>query len=373
MSSWQFFLWFKVSQFFSKKMTPRKNKLTTVSILQPILSGDPHLGNNLEANLVARSDLVREWIWLIDNNDQDALRICKKLKKKYFKKNILIEICPLARSDQNPKMFKLILGLRKVKSSITAVLDDDTVLPDFGLDTATLPLNNNSVGLVYGLPYYQSFTNIWSSLVAGFVNSQSLLTYVPYLFFNPPVTINGMFYAVRTKTLRKIGGFSGLEDQLCDDVAIANRVKKNHLQLVQSQVLHPIYTQVENGKEFFQLLKRWFIFPKISLLPELGVLQLLTLITIVLFPLFWPFVFILWLVVSGSSWVWAIIALFIQTGIDFLFLKQFLPNTGPWWWTFFARIVVPPVIIMALLSKNEIIWRGKLIQIRADNKIRIYD
>ena len=40
-----------------------------VSILQPILSGDPTLPQTLAHNLAARSTYAREFIWLVDEDD----------------------------------------------------------------------------------------------------------------------------------------------------------------------------------------------------------------------------------------------------------------------------------------------------------------
>ena len=74
-------------------------------------------------------------------------------------------------------------------------------------------------------------------MVACFVNSHSLLTYIPYLQFSPPLTINGMFYCIRRTVLDGVGGFDGLEETLADDFAIARRMRQHGLRLLQTPLL----------------------------------------------------------------------------------------------------------------------------------------
>ena len=79
----------------------------------------------------------------------------------------------------NPKMVKLIEGARLATGDVFCVLDDDTVLPDGGLEQCLPYVDDPGVGLAFGLPYYVNFSNLWSSLVSYFVDSHSLLTYMP--------------------------------------------------------------------------------------------------------------------------------------------------------------------------------------------------
>ncbi|MFN8477910.1 MAG: glycosyltransferase [Kouleothrix sp.] len=92
------------------------------------------------------------------------------------------------------------------QGDVLCVLDDDTRSPDGAFECAALP-GQPCAGLVFGLPFYTSFGTFWSRLVAYFVNSNSLLTYVPYTMLRAPITINGMFYALRRRTsLMRLAG-----------------------------------------------------------------------------------------------------------------------------------------------------------------------
>ena len=122
---------------------------------------------------------------------------------------------------------------------MVCVLDDDTRLPDWGLEQCLPFLDRPGVGLAFGLPYYRHFGNLWSALVSLFVNGQSLLTYVPYTALSEPFTINGMFYALRREVLDAVGGFAGLEGILADDFAVASRLREHGYRLAQTPLATP--------------------------------------------------------------------------------------------------------------------------------------
>ena len=152
-----------------------------------------------------------EFIWLIDSDDPTAQTVCRELAVTHGHHPVEIVTLPPPGQRDNPKTIKLIAGLAHARGDIICVLDDDTRLPDWGLEQCLPFLNQPRAGLAFGLPYYSSFGTIWSSLLALFVNDQSLLTYIPYTAFAEPFTINGMFYATRRDVLERVGGFTGLE------------------------------------------------------------------------------------------------------------------------------------------------------------------
>ena len=165
---------------------------------------------------------------------------------------------PPPAPDVNPKMLKLIEGAKLAHGGVLVVLDDDTRLPDGGLEQCLPYLRQPHVGLAFGLPYYVSFQNVWSSLIAYFVNSNSLLTYIPYLQLTKPFTINGMFYAIRREVFEQVGGFAGLEGFLADDFAIARRIQAHGYELAQTPLRHAISTHVAGASHYLSLMQRWF-------------------------------------------------------------------------------------------------------------------
>ena len=235
-----------------------------MSILQPILSGDPTLPQTLGHNLAARSTYAREFLWLVDEDDAAGQEICAALIAAYPGVTVRLLLQPAPPQGVNPKTFKLVNGLAAARGDVICVLDDDTMLPDGGLEQCLPYLNHPGAGLAFGLPYQVNFSNAWSSLIALFVNANSLPTYVPYASLHEPVTINGMFYALRRSVLDEMGGFKGLEPILADDFAVAQRVRSHGLHLVQTPLRHAISTQVPSLRRYLSLMQRWFIFPRVA-------------------------------------------------------------------------------------------------------------
>jgi ceramide glucosyltransferase len=289
----------QVVRFFRRPVPERQRPPRLVSILLPVMSGDPTMPTCLEENLQMQTAFPVEFHWLLDNNDTEAERIAADLMARYPERTVILHRCPPADGRSNPKMVKLVQGYPETRGEVVCVLDDDTVLPDFGLDTCLAYLDKPGVGLAFGLPYYRHFANLWSALVSCFVNGTSLLTYVPYTVLTDPFTVNGMFYAARREMLDAVGGFEGLEGVLSDDFAIGQRFRENGYKLAQTPVRHGIRTYVRDSRHYYGLIRRWFVFPRESLLRHLhgrdlavllalgigaNVLPLLALGTLAVFP-----------------------------------------------------------------------------------------
>jgi ceramide glucosyltransferase len=230
-------------------------------------------------------------------------------------------------------------------------------------------LDQEGVGLSFGIPYYVNYSNLWSSLVSSFVNAQSLLTYIPYLYFSQPLTINGMFFVIKKKVLQHIGGFDGLETQLCDDVAIAERVRRYGLELKQTSVRHAISTTVVSGQVFHQLLLRWLIFPKVSLLPNFLLQHVFVFMITVFFPVFLPVLMILATIFRPEIWLLTSAYWVLLLCIFWRLNRKFLYQAGRLLGMIGVQLIVPWYVLLALLHKNQITWRGKRIEVLASNKI----
>lgn len=226
-----------------------------VSVLQPIRSGDPLLENMLSENAIANPDV--ELRWLVDEDDPVAQEICGRLAAHYDQARV--DFMPPVPQGANPKAYKLARALAECRE-LVAVLDDDTVLPEGALGAAVGELSRGD--LVTGIPVYRRGTTIWSRLVAGFVNGNALLTYLPMARISPPVTINGMFSLTRRDELQALGGFAAIERGLCDDYELAQLYRRAGLRIVQSAVTHPLATTVPDARRYLGLQRRWLLFAR---------------------------------------------------------------------------------------------------------------
>ncbi len=243
-----------------------------VTLLQPILSGDPFLEEALRRNLRSTPPSAR-FLWLIDEADAEARLLTGRLRDE-APERVEILVCPPVVGNVNPKIAKLQHGLAAVATPFLAVLDDDTILSDDTLGKALFALRTCT--LYTGLPCYLPGGNFWSALVAYFVNNNSILTYLPLLPLVGPLTINGMFYVVETQTLRKMGGFTSILDQLCDDYALARHVRAHGGVIRQSATAHYLRTTVPSAGAYLRLMHRWFVFARVLVGDQpLGVVLLL--------------------------------------------------------------------------------------------------
>ncbi len=364
-----------VVRFFRQPHPPMTHDPGLVSILQPILSGDPTLAEGLEQNLRFRSSYQREYLWLVDDDDAEGQSICTTLAQRYPQQHVRVLTLPRPGERQNPKMIKLIEGARQARGDVICVLDDDTRLPDDGLEQCLPWLDQMRVGLAFGLPYYVNFGNFWSSVLSVFVNGHSLMTYVPYTAVTEPFTINGMFYALRRTTLDAVGGFEGLETTLADDFAVAQRLRQHGFRLVQTPICHGISTTVNGSAHYLSMMRRWFIFPRESLMRYLGLRERVVLHGLALVPAFLPAILVLVALFKPSRRTLSITILpiiydlLIFTHLNRRYLRHATP--GRWMWLApFVQIAFPFELIVALVSPQRINWRGHIMQVERGGGFR---
>ena len=96
-----------VVRFFEQRIPPRQSaESQLVSILQPILSGDPTLATCLEQNIQLLSHYQLEYLWLVDSNDYEGQRICLELMQRYPHRNVQLILVSPQGERVNPKVIK---------------------------------------------------------------------------------------------------------------------------------------------------------------------------------------------------------------------------------------------------------------------------
>jgi ceramide glucosyltransferase len=344
-----------------------------VSILQPVLSGDPALAAGLAASLDAPSAYPREILWLLDSDDLAAQTICAALIAARPRADARVILLEPPGPRENPKLVKLVAGARAAQGEVICVLDDDTRLPPYGLEQLLPALDAPGVGLAFGLPYYVSFDNLWSALVASFVNSSSLTTYLPYASLGQPLTINGMCYAMRREVLASIGGFTGLEQIVADDFAVAQRVRAGGYRLAQTGLRHAIATTVDDPGAYARLIQRWLIFPRESLMRHLAPRDLARFYIVTLAPLAGPWLALVGALSRGPARALGL-AYLAYSYVIFAHLEAtYLGRPTPRRWRWLVPLVgllTPAQALAALVAPQRISWRGHLIAIEPGGGMR---
>ncbi len=355
--------------------------LSSVTVVQPILSGDRLLAQQLMTNRERLPDEVRI-VWLVDCSDAEGRRIAAQLAPMC--PNVVVQLCPDATSDVNPKSFKLQLALDQITTEYLAVLDDDTTLHASSLVAALDLLEQHE--LYTGLPQYRADSGRASRLLAHFVNNNAVLTYLPLLNFVPSVTINGMFYVLRTAAWRQLGGFAAVMHELCDDFAVHRHAVSHGWRVVQGIAPQQIQTSVMGLRHYASLMHRWMLFATLLLRDQPLGLQLAMVVLLGLPPL------LLWLaMVAGFGYAILSIPSYGSTTtspvLDLLALASLLAlrhgiltavhrlafgadsklHAG---YSLLAELLQPLHVLHAMCVRT-IRWRSRLIRVTANNRFQV--
>ena len=236
-------------------------RLADITVLQPILSGDPALPAMLAEN-VERLPGVR-FAWLIDEADHAAQVIAATLMAAHADRDIVVLRFPEPPPATSPKTFKLHGALDAVTTTCALVLDDDATLSADAVAMLVRALDD--ADLATALPCYRDGDRGPGRLLAQFVNNNAALTYLPLLPFAEPLSINGMCYAFRTETFRRHDAYGPILGHLADDLALARRMRRLGLRIVQTTACVEIRTSVESWTRYRQQMHRWFLFATLLL------------------------------------------------------------------------------------------------------------
>ncbi|WPD23029.1 MAG: glycosyltransferase [Candidatus Electrothrix scaldis] len=237
--------------------------LEQIAIFQPILSGDPTLGDTLAANIGPLQGAT--FYWLVDDDDLEAHiivnTIVDTLREQSPEAAIIKQSFPAAPEGINPKLFKVNQALAACQQQYCVVLDDDTRLPSSTLQSLLAALQDCS--LATGLPQYRSDGNFPSALLAAFVNNNASMTYLSTLLFMEPITINGMCYAFQREEFVRWGGFQSVLHHLTDDLAVAGMVLAQEGRIRQIPERQIIQTHLPSMGAYFRQMHRWYVFANI--------------------------------------------------------------------------------------------------------------
>ena len=353
----------EIDRYFAAKASPvSENRITA---LQPILGGDPALAHCLETNLLRAKDA--HFIWLIDDDDVTGQEAAQAAIAKTGRSDVLLVIAPSPPANLNPKTYKLSCGLSKVKTDFIAVLDDDTILPVRALGDAAALAGNGS--LVTGLPIYDARTTVWSRLVTGFVNANSLLTYLPAAGIGLSRTINGMFSLMRTEDLKTRGGFHSIAQEVTDDYALASLFLSQNGRVIQTCICTSLITTVQGPCHYFTLMHRWMVFARLYLRENLSLATL----PLILVPGILPLPLCLSGLAAGGAFAIAAIALLVLKSLIVRSLVAKLsadPHpVSDFIFEILGELLLPLHVISSAMRPNSILWRKRSLLLKGSRII----
>ena len=351
------------------------------TVLQPILSGDPRLEEDLKANLKNTTDM--KFIWLVDKSDKVAINTVENiLKDKNYSNRIEVYYLDDVPQEVNPKIFKLAQVVDKIKTEYSIILDDDAVIDRKKLDELSVYEKDKSEWIATGIPFNYNIKGFYSKLISAFINSNSIFSYFSLSFLKENKTINGMFYILRTDILKKYSAFEEIKYWLCDDLALATYLLSKKVKIIQSTIFCNVRNTVPSLKRYILLMKRWLLFSNVYMKNAfstkfLFIILLPTLLpTILLFFSFYLGIDYLVIVLNlfiGKIALFHIVRLFIYQGNyeENSFKKSlftFSPQTTELLYELLSEFLLPFMLIYTLLTPPVILWRNKKIRVK-DGKI----
>ena len=371
-----FAYFYKIDKFEKTEINEKK-----YTVLQPILSGDPRLEEDLIANLKNTTDM--KFIWLVDKSDKVAINTVENiLKDKNYSNRIEVYYLDDVPQELNPKIFKLAQVVDKIKTEYSIILDDDAVIDRKKLDELSVYEKDKSEWIATGIPFNYNIKGFYSKLISAFINSNSIFSYFSMSFLKENKTINGMFYILRTDILKKYSAFDEIKYWLCDDLALATYLLSKKVKIIQSTIFCNVRNTVPSLKRYILLMKRWLLFSNVYMknafsVKFLFIILLPTLLpTILLFFSFYLGIDYLVIVLNlfiGKIALFHIVRLFIYQGREEensskKSLFTFSPQTTEILYELLSEFLLPFMLIYTLLTPPVILWRNKKIRVK-DGKI----
>ena len=363
--------------YFKRINSLEKNKIdeSKYTVVQPILSGDTRLEDDLSANLKNTDDM--KFIWLVDKSDSLARQTVENiLKNKNYSSRVEVYYLDDVPQEVNPKVFKLSQAVKKIKTEYTVILDDDAVIDRKKLDELSIYEKDKTEWIVTGIPYNYNIKGFYSKLISAFINSNSIFSYFSMSFLKENKTINGMFYILRTDILKKYSAFEEIKYWLCDDLALATYLLSKNVKIIQSTIFCNVRNTVPNFRKYILLMKRWLLFSNVYMKNAFSIKFLF----IILLPVFLPAILLFLSFYLGINHFIMVIVLFVgKVGLFHivrLFIYQseiqkkgnFFHKADELPYELASEFLLPFILVYTLLTPPVIIWRNKKIRVK-DGKI----
>ena len=352
--------------------------------VQPILSGDTRLEEDLTANLKNTENM--KFIWLVDKSDSTAIKTVEKiLEKENYSDRVEVYKLDDVPQEVNPKIFKLAQIVDKIKTEYTVILDDDSVMDRKRLDELSIYEKDKSEWIATGIPFNNNISGFYSKLISAFINSNSIFSYFSMSFLKENRTINGMFYILRTDILKKYNAFEEIKYWLCDDLALATYLLSKKVKIIQSTIFCNVRNTVPDLKKYILLMKRWLLFGNVYMKNAFSV----NFLFMILLPTILPTMLLFLSFYLGINYLLTVFYLFISKVVLFYVIRlsiyrvkreekekksektvfmTLLFQITQLLYELISEFMLPFMLLYTLLTPPVIIWRNKKIRVK-DGKI----
>lgn len=367
-----------IIHFFHRSPPSTPEQWPTITLFQPITRGVSGLQASLRARALLDYPVAIQHLWICDAQDRFMQEHCKALMAEFphLQAQLLLAESTTGRAVAS-KIEKLLVALPHATGEVFWFLDDDVAPRPDAARRLMSYLFQPAAGAVFGLACYTNWRTPWSSLMSAFVNANALLSYVPLTYLTEPFTITGHCFALRREVFERAGGFRGMERRIDDDHEMARRVRKLGLRNVQTPVIYDVDNAFASWRAYRKQMKRWFVFPRQAMLPFMSGRERVVSLLGGLGQLVPALLLLLLLLTWRRSAFRALLASLGLSGAVYLFNemrygKRRTPLKG---WLMLPAVVlfVPLQVLWALISNDEIEWRGQRLRISIGGKMEFVD
>ncbi|MBA2680755.1 MAG: glycosyltransferase [Ktedonobacteraceae bacterium] len=365
-----------ILHFFHRPLPSAPDPWPSLTLFQPITRGVSSLAASLRARALLDYPATIHHLWICDERDRAAQEQCRALLAEFphLSGQLLLAKAVEGRAVAS-KIEKLLVALPHATGEVFWFLDDDVAPRPDAARLLTSSLFQPRAGAVFGLACYTNWRTLWSSLMSAFVNANALLSYIPLTYLIEPFTITGHCFALRREVFERAGGFDGMEGRIDDDHDLARRMRKLGLRNVQTLVIYDVDNDFDSWQAYSKQIKRWFVFPRQAMLPFMGVREQVVSLVGSLGQLLPGLLLLLFLFTWKRSAFRALLACLGLFGAVYLlneicYEKRRTPLKG-WLMLPVVALFVPLQILWALVSNNEIEWRGQRMRISIGGRMEI--
>ena len=364
-----------VIHYFRRSLPPAPQVWPSITLFQPITHGVSGLSASLRSRAKLDYPGAIQHLLICDAHDGESQAECHALLTEFPELQASIVLVEANSGTIASKTEKLLTAIPHATGAVFWFLDDDVALRPMAGRILIPYLYQPHVGAVFGLACYTNWRTLWSSLMSGFVNANALLSYIPLTYLTELFTITGHCFALRREIFQSAGGFEGLERRIDDDHELARRVRQIGLHCVQTPMIYDVDNDFDSLRSYTKQMKRWFIFPRQAMLPFLTVREQATSFICGIGNLLPGLLTLLVLITWRRSTLRALVTslgLFstVYALCQICYLKRRMPLLR-WPLLPIVALITPLQVLWALLSDEEIEWRGQRLRIRRGGKMEV--
>ncbi len=366
-----------IERFFRRPPPKMRGAWPRVTMIHPVTDGTHCLAHALEARARLKYPSPIQHLFVCDANDIAAQRTCHDLFTRHPDlQGEIIVVPPPRDASVERKIPKLRAALKRTTGTVVCCIDDDVSPQPDALCRLIPSVCRHGVGAAFGVPYNPNWGNLWTNLVTGYINANTLYNYVVLSFLVEPYRVLGQLVAYPRSALAAIKDLAGIEDQIDDDYAIAQCLHAEGFRLVQTPVTYAIDEAPPTFDVYHRQMKRWVVLPyqamRSTITPRQGIASLLAVaasfmvpsITAVLAVLTWRKA--IWRALGAMLGVFGVSYAITQAR----YLHQHTPLRR--WPVMVAVALITPLhVLKILISGGQVEWRGQRLEVQRDGRAKV--